>query len=122
MRYHKVKSGETLGGIARRYRVSVASLKSWNGLRSNTIRTGQRLRVYGGRAPATTVATRSEAKGGGGATARPGTSTVRHKVRRGETLSGIARQYGVTVTSLRQANDLSGGLKAGSTIRIPRRG
>ncbi len=121
VRYHRVKSGETLGGIARRYHVSVASLKSWNGLRGTSIRAGQRLRVYGGRAPATTVASRQYSRGGG-ATAQPGTSTVRHKVRRGETLSGFARRYGVTVTSLRQANDLSGGLKAGSTIRIPRRG
>lgn len=124
VRYHKVRSGETLGGIARQYRVSVSSLKAWNGLRGTTIRTGQRLRVYGGRAaPAPkTVASRDHAKGGGGATAQPGTATVRHKVRRGETLSGIAKHYGVTVTSLRQANDLSRGLQAGATIVIPRRG
>ncbi len=43
---YKVKSGDTLGGIAGRYRVSVTSLKKWNGLRSNTIRIGQRLAIY----------------------------------------------------------------------------
>ena len=40
---HRVKSGETLGGIANRYRVKVNDIKRWNGLKSNTIRIGQRL-------------------------------------------------------------------------------
>lgn len=119
VRYHKVRSGETLGGIARKYRVSVSNLKAWNGLRSNTIRTGQKLRVYGGKPQAVATSTRrDDAKGGG---LPPGSSTVRHKVRRGETLTEIAQHYGVTVSSLRQANDLSGGLKYGTTIRIPRK-
>ena len=44
-RVHTVKKGETLGGIATRYRVSVSSLRSWNNLSGNTIRAGQKLRV-----------------------------------------------------------------------------
>jgi membrane-bound lytic murein transglycosylase D len=49
--YHKrviyrVKSGDTLSSIARRYGTSVARLKDWNGLRSNMVRTGQRLTIW----------------------------------------------------------------------------
>lgn len=51
---HKVRSGESLGTIARRYGVSVADLKKWNGLRSDMIRAGQTLKV---RNPASTNAT-----------------------------------------------------------------
>ena len=41
-----VKKGDTLGGIARRYRVTVAQLMRWNHIRNaNTLRIGQRLRV-----------------------------------------------------------------------------
>lgn len=43
--YHKVRSGDTLSGIAQKYRVSVASLKRLNKLSGTTIRIGQRLRV-----------------------------------------------------------------------------
>jgi len=39
----KVKKGETLGRIASRYGVSVSQLKKWNGLRSNSVKVGQRL-------------------------------------------------------------------------------
>ena len=44
-RYHRVRSGQTLGGIARKYRTTVSRIKRLNGLRSNNIRVGQRLRV-----------------------------------------------------------------------------
>ena len=43
--YHTVRKGQTLGYLARRYGTSVAKIKSMNGLRSNNIRVGQRLRV-----------------------------------------------------------------------------
>ncbi|MBP3425219.1 MAG: transglycosylase SLT domain-containing protein [Rikenellaceae bacterium] len=42
---HKVKSGETLGGIARKYRVTVKQIMAWNRLRSTTIRIGQKLTI-----------------------------------------------------------------------------
>ena len=44
-KYHKVRRGETLGGIARKYGTTAAKLKRLNGLRGNNIRAGQRLRV-----------------------------------------------------------------------------
>ncbi len=43
--YHKVKSGDTLYSIARKYKVTVAKLKEWNQLESDTIRTGDRLKI-----------------------------------------------------------------------------
>lgn len=43
---YKVKSGDVLGKIARRYGVSVSQLKMWNNLHSNTIKIGQKLRIY----------------------------------------------------------------------------
>lgn len=44
--YHTVKSGETLITIAKKYKMSVAELKRINKIRTNQIRTGQRLLVY----------------------------------------------------------------------------
>lgn len=44
--YYKVKRGDTLGAIARKYRVTVKQLMRWNGIRNaNTLREGQRLRI-----------------------------------------------------------------------------
>lgn len=44
--YHRIRNGETLGGIARRYGVTVKQLRTWNGLRNNNIRAGRRLKIY----------------------------------------------------------------------------
>jgi membrane-bound lytic murein transglycosylase D len=45
---------------------------------------------------------------------------VRHKVRRGETLSAIARQYGVPMVALQQANDIRGSvIHPGDSLLIP---
>ena len=44
--YHKVKSGETLGAIARKYRVTTTQLMRWNGIKNaNKLSIGQRLRI-----------------------------------------------------------------------------
>lgn len=103
---HVVRRGETLGGIAQTYRVTVAQLKAWNGLgSSNLIRAGQRLRVRGAAVPSGRVAA-------GGIT---------HLVRPGETLSALARRYGVTVAAIMEANGLrsASDLKAGARLLIP---
>ena len=43
---HKVKRGETLGGIARKYGVTVSQIKKWNNLRGDMIYVGQTLTIY----------------------------------------------------------------------------
>ncbi len=44
--YHVVRRGESLGGIAKKHKVSVKNLKKWNRLKSDKIRQGQRLTIY----------------------------------------------------------------------------
>lgn len=44
--YHKVRQGQTLGGIAQKYHVTVSQIKRWNGLRSSMIRAGKKLKIY----------------------------------------------------------------------------
>lgn len=46
LRSHTVKSGDTLIKIGQQYGVSVANIKTWNDLRSNTIRIGQVLKIF----------------------------------------------------------------------------
>jgi len=43
--YHRIRSGETLGGIARKYRTSVKRIMRLNGMRSTFIRAGKRIRI-----------------------------------------------------------------------------
>jgi LysM repeat protein len=103
---HRVRSGDTLSGIAQRYGVSMASLQEANGLRGSVVQTGRTLRI-----PATRqVAIRSAA------------STRSHRVQRGQTLTHIARRYGVSIERIRAANGLgrSSNLRAGQVLRIPR--
>lgn len=119
VKYHKVKRGETLSIIARRYGVSVSTLKKWNGLRSSRLKTGQRLRintyqrVAKKEEPETVQEELAENKVEQ-PVEKPNTTvqqsvdvdTKYHTVRRGETLGLIAERYGVTVSRLKDWNDL----------------
>ncbi len=51
--YHRVKRGDTLFSIAKLYKTTVASLKTWNSIRGNSIQPGQRLMILTGRAART---------------------------------------------------------------------
>ena len=43
--YHRIRNGETLGGIARKYGVSVSQLRKLNGIRGSNIRAGKSIRI-----------------------------------------------------------------------------
>ena len=43
--YHKIRKGDTLGGIASRYGVSVAQIRKLNGIKGNNIRAGRSIRI-----------------------------------------------------------------------------
>ncbi|KAA6328662.1 Membrane-bound lytic murein transglycosylase D [termite gut metagenome] len=43
--YHKIKTGESLSVIARKYQVSVSDLKKWNNLSSSNINAGKQLKI-----------------------------------------------------------------------------
>ncbi|MBE0639250.1 MAG: LysM peptidoglycan-binding domain-containing protein [Bacteroidales bacterium] len=95
---HVVKSGESLGSIARKYKTSVSSLQSWNNLRSTTIHPGQKLLVQ----PNTSGKNVTTAASGSG---KSGEQTT-HTVRSGENLGSIAAKYRCSVSNLKQWNNL----------------
>lgn len=102
MTIHRVQSGETLASIAAQYGISVDALVEWNNLRNpDVIFVGERLVV---------------SQVGGDQAA----SSDLHVVRRGETLSSIARAYGTTVGALKQANNLkSSAIFVGQRLKVP---
>lgn len=110
---HRVRSGQTLGGIAARHNVSVATLLRYNHLRSaRLIRVGQKLRIPDDSIVAHPVATR---------VAVANHAVIVHRVRAGQTLSGIAARYQASVNSIRRLNGLRDVdyLKAGMRLKIP---
>ena len=103
---YKIASGDTLGGIARRFGVSVAQLRSWNGLPNTRIRAGRYVIVRPegvGAASPSTVATNGS-----------------YKVRRGDTLGNLARRFGTTVAQLKSRNGIvSSRINIGQQLRVP---
>ncbi len=105
---YTVRSGDTLSGIASRHRVSVAELRRVNGLDTSRIYPGNTLTVPG------SAGTATETTGSAGATT--------YRVRKGDTLSDIARQFGVSVKELRRLNDLdTSRIYPGDVLKIPKR-
>ena len=113
-----VKKGDYLGKIAARNHVTVAQLKNWNNLRSNTVRVGQRLVIYkGGGAPATTSSASSSAASS--ATTDASGSTT-YTVKKGDTLFKIAQRYpGVSAADIKKFNGIGDNIKVGQKIKIP---
>ncbi|RMH56630.1 MAG: M23 family metallopeptidase [Candidatus Hydrogenedentota bacterium] len=93
---HKVKRGESLGRIARKYGVDVATIMNVNGLRSTVLRPGKRLKV-------------------------PNRKGIRIRLRRGENLWTLARYYHVKIGDVVEANGLkdAGNVRAGQYLFLP---
>jgi LysM repeat protein len=108
---HRVKAGDSLRKIARRYRVSIRDIRAENHLkRRSAIYPGLKLKIPKLSTPRPRGrAARSRVKG------------RRHRVRKGDSLWKIARRYDVSLRKLRRVNRLRGRirLKIGQILRIP---
>ena len=103
---HTVRKGDTITGICRKYNINKKTLLKANNLRSSNLKAGVRLRI-----PYTTtryvllpVGVSPEeyySKDG------RGSQLVLHKLKRGDTLSGISRRYNVPVDLIMEWNDIT---------------
>lgn len=115
---YRVRSGDYLGKIARKYGVRVSQLKRWNGLRSNNIRVGQRLTIYPRKPAFSTTKTTTKKKA---------TNTVvgkkTYKVKNGDSLWSIAQKLpGVSIQNLKDWNNISGSkLKLGMILVVSKK-
>lgn len=121
---HTVRSGDTLHAIASRYGTTVQAIMSANGLTNSTIIPGQRISVAPESVTARgwsvgSVPASSQSGSAGSYPIRSATGSY-YVVGSGETLSQIARANGVSVTALKQANNLSSNtILVGQTLTMP---
>lgn len=109
---HRVHRGDTLFGIALRYRTDVASVRKWNKLNDTLLHPGQKLTVYYSRsvAPKPSVKPHKTPK-----PVPPGF----HRVKHGETLYSLSKKYGVPVPTLKKWNKIRSSLiHPGDLIRV----
>lgn len=107
---YRVRPGDTLSTIARRWHITVKSIVTANRLRSDRLRAGQRLILTVPNVERAPIQQASRSTG----------SHKIHAVSSGETLSSIARRYGVSVSALRTTNRISGNvIRPGQRLRIP---
>ena len=116
--WHQVRRGESWWSIANEYGVTIGELQEWNGAGPRErLRIGERIRVRAGRSGG--PATRRPASTAPARVARTGIPAT-HRVRSGDTLSGISARYNVSEADLRRLNGLgaTAPLRAGKLLKL----
>lgn len=121
---YTVKSGDTLWELGKKFHVPYAEIASANNIRASApLRAGQKLIIPGkaGTSPAPAASTAAAAPTKAPAPAASGAGTMKHTVRPNETLSTIARTYGVKSRDIAVANNISDPqkIRAGTELIIP---
>lgn len=113
-RTYTVAAGDSAWSIARKFNIPPADLLAANGLRNTSpLRPGQQLVIPGGATAPPPAAART-------AGSAPAPAERTHRVKQGDTLFGIAKQYQVAVEALKKANALRGSnIRPGDLLIIP---
>ncbi|EDY82050.1 LysM domain protein [Verrucomicrobiia bacterium DG1235] len=109
---YKIRRGDNLSDIAKKYGASLSELKALNAIRnSNKISIGQVIRIPVSAGSPTASQPSAPAP----------TQYIDYKIRRGDSLSDIAKTYGVSLSSLKTLNAIrnSNKIRIGQVIRIP---
>lgn len=139
--YHKVKKGENLASIAKKYGTTAAQLRKDNNLSKNSVKAGKTLKVnvYTKRylnedlaqaapepskekAPAEKASTKQSSSSKSKANNKKNSGTTTYTVRKGDSLDKIARKHGVTVKQIKAVNGLkSDKINIGQKLKIPKK-
>ncbi len=113
--WHSVRSGDTLGALARRYRTTAQAIMRLNGIKNpKTLRIGQKLKIPGKGDPS-----ESEPGTRTAAVSSKAPTGVAYTVKQGDTLFTLARQFNTTVDRIKAANGLnSDSLSVGQKLVI----
>lgn len=106
---YKVVKNDSLWAISKKYGVSISSLKKANSLSSNTIYVGQTLKIPSS-SKTTSFKSTTKTSSKTATVKATATSSTTYKVAKGDTLWSIAKKYGVSVSALQKANNLSSSL------------
>jgi len=118
---HEVRAGDSLSRLSRAYGIPVGELMKRNGMtEGDVLVVGRKIRLRGDGAK---LAAKGETKGGDNRSVevRSGGRTGYHEVERGESLSGIAAKYNLSLAQVREANPglASGPLRVGQRVCVP---
>ncbi|MBW2023504.1 MAG: LysM peptidoglycan-binding domain-containing protein, partial [Deltaproteobacteria bacterium] len=120
---HRVRRGETLSGIAKKYHTSVRAIVAFNRLRSaRFIRAGWKLKIpMRGAKRASIRVSRTRAKAYRPQTIKAQGKPILYTVRRGDSLWSIARRFGTTTREIQSFNHLgTPQLQIGQKLLIPK--
>jgi cell wall-associated NlpC family hydrolase len=106
-----VVSGDTLSKIAAQHKISLSSLMKWNNLTGHLIHPGQKLKVSNGTAQAPATPVKNQPTAPVSSPANPAITPVKtgqteYIIKSGDTLSGIGKQFGMSVKELKDLNKL----------------
>ncbi|MGB3109695.1 LysM peptidoglycan-binding domain-containing protein [Psychrobacter sp. 1176_08] len=126
---YKVKSGDTLTGVAQRYNIGISELAAANNLKTNSnLILGRTITIPAG-GSVTTSSASSSTKQSSNSTSTASTSngkklgnTESYKVKSGDGLIALARQFGVSVEDLAATNNMATNaqLQRGQTLKVPK--
>ncbi len=102
---YEVRSGDTLSSIAARMKVSTRDLQRWNNLRGTSIKPGQKLSI-----------------GTSSTSSQLANNSITYRVRKGDSLSSIAKRHGVGVKDVKRWNSDSNALRPGDQLTLYVRG